>query len=70
MTLARIHSRRYHQINRAVFDGSIAIGVLGLLLIVFEFTGPRTGAALGFCGVITAYFTGWNLVCEKSCAST
>jgi hypothetical protein len=69
VTTTGIHSKLYHQVNRAVFTAATAVGLVGLALIVFELAGPRTGAALGFAGIMTAFFAGWNMICEKSCAS-
>jgi len=67
--MAIVHSKRYHQVNRAVFNSATTAAVLGLLAVLLGLVEPQIGASVGFVGVMTAYFAGLNLVCEKTCNS-
>ena len=67
--MAIVHSKRYHQVNRAVFDSASTAAVLGLLGVLLGLVEPQIGASVGFVGVMTAYFACLNLVCEKTCNS-
>jgi hypothetical protein len=58
--MAIMHSKRYHQVNRAVFNSASTAAVLGLIALL-GLVEPQIGASVGFVGVMTAYFAGLNL---------
>ncbi|MBF8248845.1 MAG: hypothetical protein HW374_1645 [Bacteroidetes bacterium] len=70
MEITHKHSKRYHQINRIVFLTGIVLGTFGFFMTA---TGlalhVEVSSAIGFVGIMSAFFAGRNLVCEKSCTS-
>ncbi len=64
------HSKQYHKINRIVFLSGIVLGTFG-----FFMTGTglalnlQVSSMIGFVGILSAFFAGRNLTCEKSCTS-
>jgi len=70
METYHIHTKGYHKINRIVFLTGIVIGTFGFFMTA---TGlalhVEVSSAIGFVGIMSAFFAGRNLVCEKSCTS-
>jgi len=60
----------YHKTNRFVFISGIVLGAFGFFMTA---TGlalhVEVSSAIGFVGIMSAFFAGRNLVCEKSCTS-
>jgi len=69
MNSAPLHSKRYHRINGIVFVVSLLVGLLGLvtpLLQAFPLPVVVT-STVGIVGLITAFASGRNFMCEGSC---